>query len=286
MSKYRGVCWHKANEKWLVRIKVAGRSTTLGLFADEAKAAQAYDRAARARHGKKARLNFPKEGENATSTSKYRGVNLVASKKWVAKVQTQGKLIYLGTFDKEIDAAKRFDEYVYEAHGENARLNFSRVKENKAHTSKYRGVCWNKQTDKWLCRIKVQGKLIYLGHFAKGPEGEIKAAQTYDAAARERHGDRAQLNFPDKDAGEAPAYTSKYRGVHYNKKDKLWIARVRKGKVHLLGRFENEEQAARAYDEAARKFFGAAANVNFPAEVMRDNIQALEKSTPVPENED
>jgi hypothetical protein len=61
-SKYRGVSWHKRAMKWVVQIKVRGRTLHLGYFADEMKAARAYDEVARACFGAFANLNFKTKG--------------------------------------------------------------------------------------------------------------------------------------------------------------------------------------------------------------------------------
>lgn len=56
-SGYRGVSWHKSSGKWVAMHK----SKYLGLYDDPADAARAYDKAAHALSGGKARLNFPDE---------------------------------------------------------------------------------------------------------------------------------------------------------------------------------------------------------------------------------
>jgi hypothetical protein len=57
--------------------------------------------------------------------------------------------------------------------------------------------------------------------------------------------------------------TSKYKGVSFIKRDQCWLAQHM---CNRLGRFKIEEDAARAYDEAARKDFGEFACLNFPRE--------------------
>jgi hypothetical protein len=75
-------------------------------------------------------------------TSKYLGVNLhkakrlyikkdgtektYVSKRWRASITVDGKTKHLGLFEKEIDAAKRYDEEAAKTHGEFANLNFKK----------------------------------------------------------------------------------------------------------------------------------------------------------------
>ncbi|MHC4693336.1 MAG: AP2 domain-containing protein [Planctomycetota bacterium] len=61
-------------------------------------------------------------------------------------------------------------------------------------------------------------------------------------------------------------YSSKYKGVSWEKKRKEWRARITlKGRLIHLGRFETEEEAARTYDAKARELFGEFAWLNFPS---------------------
>lgn len=62
-------------------------------------------------------------------------------------------------------------------------------------------------------------------------------------------------------------FTSKYKGVYWNKTGKKWEAGIyHHGKRIYIGRFVDEEEAARAYDAAARKYHGQYAYLNFPEE--------------------
>lgn len=59
-------------------------------------------------------------------TSQYRGVSLnTARKKWVANISCNYKLIYIGSFDNEIDAARAYDRAAMRFHGDFACLNFT-----------------------------------------------------------------------------------------------------------------------------------------------------------------
>jgi hypothetical protein len=59
-------------------------------------------------------------------------------------------------------------------------------------------------------------------------------------------------------------HTSVFRGVSCCGKDRKFQARIRDGsKVHYLGRFDNEFDAALRYDEAARSHKGDSATPNF-----------------------
>ena len=57
--------------------------------------------------------------------------------------------------------------------------------------------------------------------------------------------------------------TSKFKGVDL--RGSKWRARIRRnGKAILLGQFDIEDDAGRAYDRAAKEYFGEFAKLNFP----------------------
>ena len=70
---------------------------------------------------------------------------------------------------------------------------------HKDSTSKYRGVSWNKNYNKWRAVIYVAKKQISLGHF----RSEEFAAKIYDLAAARHFGEFAWLNFPTDERGRS-----------------------------------------------------------------------------------
>jgi len=60
-SRFKGVHWFKAHQKWQSYIYINRAQIHLGLFTSETEAAHAYDAAAREYFGEFACLNFPKK---------------------------------------------------------------------------------------------------------------------------------------------------------------------------------------------------------------------------------
>lgn len=156
---------------------------------------------------------------------------------------------------------------------ENAR-NSRLPKNNK---SGYKGVSFNHRLNKFMSTIGCNSKKIHIGYF----DNKKDAALAYDIAARHFHGEFSRLNFPDivtysehilkatswafSDKRLRPNNTSGFRGVHLFKRDNIWVAQITvRGKTVSLGRFETSLDAAKAYDDAARKHFSNKAKLNFP----------------------
>ena len=65
--------------------------------------------------------------------------------------------------------------------------------------SLYKGVCWHKREQKWLARIRINGKFIELGRFTN----EKDAAAAYNTAAKNHFGEFAYVLRNDAQGGAA-----------------------------------------------------------------------------------
>jgi hypothetical protein len=143
-SQYKGVSWSRAAQKWKAEIYIDGKSNYLGHFNNEEEAAHKYDELAA---GLNRTLNFPARSVgvvripsvprsgvsmstvstgSASSTdqeaqqqqqqqpgrSRYVGVSWYQSSlKWRAQITLNGTPKYLGSFDNEVEAAKKYDDF-------------------------------------------------------------------------------------------------------------------------------------------------------------------------------
>jgi hypothetical protein len=115
----------------------------------------------------------------------------------------------------------------------------------KEQTSQFRGVSWHKSTNKWQAIRMSKGKQTYLGEFAK----EEDAARAYMEHVA-RNGIN-ELTRPHK----RPGSSSRFHGVCWVKRHERWVAQLyQQGALNrYLGSFRYEKEAARRYNEEARK---------------------------------
>ena len=96
-----------------------------GLFADHINHNSVDNRKANLRPATQTQNNRNRRKFSGQSNSKYKGVYWKKHiKKWVAQIGVNKKVIHLGCFKKEIDAAKAYDKGAKKYHGEFASLNF------------------------------------------------------------------------------------------------------------------------------------------------------------------
>jgi hypothetical protein len=115
---------------------------------------------------------------------------------------------------------------------------------------------------------RSRGSLVYLHQeIIKVPDGMVADHINHDGmdnrSANLRAATRAQ-NMRNRKK-YARTCSSRYKGVHWYKQYSKWTAKIRfDNKRIFLGYFEDEVEAARAYDRAAMKYHGEFASLNFP----------------------
>lgn len=92
-------------------------------------------------------------------------------KKWISKIQVNGKQVSLGYFDTENSAKEVYEDTLKLL--KNGDISF--VKFNKK-SSKYKGVSWDKNRNKWLVQLKINYKKIFIGRY----KTEIEATEGYE----------------------------------------------------------------------------------------------------------
>lgn len=125
--------------------------------------------------------NIPKQSK----INKYKGVRYKHGN-YEVSIVVNGEYKYLGTYSNEEAAGNVYNYYAKYFNGEFAYLNhvevfmnkdeFESFKVEKKVTAKFKGVSFNKEKQKWLVRICLDGKMKFIGWF----DEEIKGALAYD----------------------------------------------------------------------------------------------------------
>ena len=214
-----------------------------------------------------------------------------------------GKVASFGSFRTQHEAAEAYDRAVLYYRGPHARRNFpekpltpadeTTLREESKHlakldsSSEYHGV--SKDRSRWRAAIMVRDRKVPLGSWPT----EVGAAEAYDRAALFVGIDDYVLNFPGRAlratdpadlrmrarALRKAKTSSRYRGVRFDARNggRPWVARIsipEQGPKEL-GTWAVEEDAARAYDRAARFYLHRPALLNFPAEKVKADAASL-----------
>ena len=151
------------------------------------------------------------KGLQAHNKSGFYGVYLNNnSKRWVAKIKVDGEEIYLGSFKNAEIASRHYDVASIKYHKEFGFLNHDRSdycdengkpdpqkmhyysrKEQERGDSKYIGVHFDKEFQRWVANIAINKKSKRIGRY----KTEEAAARSYDMAVIEHRDENAYTNF-------------------------------------------------------------------------------------------
>lgn len=99
--------------------------------------------------------------KDKNGTSKYTGVFWhKPSNKWVSQITVNGKSKRIGYFDLEEEAGMYYQDALKSLEN-NTEIKVKEV----VFSSKYKGVTWDKASNKWLSQIRINGKSKNLGRF-------------------------------------------------------------------------------------------------------------------------
>eukprot|EP00985_Skeletonema_marinoi_P008610 scaffold3934_cov78-Skeletonema_marinoi.AAC.3 len=241
-------------------------------------------------------------GHIKEGASKYTGVSFnKANHKWIAQIMIDGKVHFIGHYDNEEEAAVDYARALFKYRGQGApdkaekqnsrnkasvhsslTIDLSDVPTQppipkstgriKDGASKYTGVSFHKQTNKWVAQMMIEGKIRRIGYYYNEEEAAVDYARAVfkykgqgalDKAGEQQAKSRIQrspaIDLSDvppqppilKSAGHIKEGASKYTGVSFNKAKHKWNAQIMiEGKVRLIGVYENEEEAAVDYARA------------------------------------
>ena len=96
------------------------------------------------------------------SSSKHTGVYYrKKDRKWQSQININGEVIYLGLYSEELKAKKAYEKAL------NQHLKGCKVTNNNTtKKAKHSNIYFHDRLNKWESRIRVNGKIIYLGVFS------------------------------------------------------------------------------------------------------------------------
>lgn len=145
---------------------------------------------------------------------------------------------------------------------ENLRLSTSvKNSHNRNPKHQYKGVRYNNKS--WVALITKNGITYNVGSY----DDPVKAALAYNIKAQILYQDDANLNpisdndqnrfFDEVKSRMRIKKTSRYKGVCFSTRSKLWIAAISKNnKKYHIGYFNDEKSAALAYNDKAFDLYG------------------------------
>lgn len=219
----------------------------------------------------------------SNKTGKYKGVCWVAEKnKWKSELKRHHAIFFLGYYESELEAAKAYNDYatfLNKTYNESYTLNYiddykpnprdipqeNRQKQECEKTSRYIGVSYDSIRNYYVVSIKHNGKTYHLGN----NECEVECAKLYNQQAfyfNNQFKSNYELNeidnyttiernvYKEIQENKITSKSSQYYGVVYSKQKKKYRSLLVHNKKQLhIGFFENELDAAKAYNKKAEE---------------------------------
>lgn len=107
------------------------------------------------------------------SSSEFVGVYFHKNhKKWLSAIRIEDKKYHLGAFDNELEASEKYQETLKNWD------DFKIKPSPKKFGSQYKGVTFFKARNKWVAKIKINGKLTHIGIY----KTELEAHYAFEEA--------------------------------------------------------------------------------------------------------
>ena len=274
-SRFRGVSWDKTKQKWKAQIYFDGKSKNIGSYDDETEAARAYDATVRAQSLDKP-LNFPDDLSTApgvyvpkkkrVASSRFRGVMLGQDEAEVGgEAQNRWEAKFIGSYDDETEAARAYDATV-RAQSLDKPLNFPDdlstapgvyvPKKKRVATSRFRGVCWDKTNQKWKAAIYFDGKSKPSAATTTRRKQRERTTPLFERRAsisRSTFRTISLLHLASTCRRRSESHRRGFVGYAGTSQDRSGGRMLRfDGKSKNIGSYDDETEAARAYDATVR----------------------------------
>ncbi len=120
-------------------------------------------------------------------------------------------------------------------------------------------------TAKRTCYFCGQQKQVFMHRIiTNAPTNMVVDHKNHNTLDNQRHNLRVCTKMQNQHNRKKQEGSSKYKGVYWYNSTKKWCAAIKSNnKRTYLGYFDNEMEAAKAYDVAAKKLHGEFANLNY-----------------------
>jgi len=261
-SMYERDSWNKTKNKWPAELYINGKNPKSSFdneFNVEKKLTTLCDKIESLPQNT-ANHDIANQQKN-DKPSQYKGVSWHRqSRKWCVFVRLKDKKIkYGGTFNDELDAAKRVNQLCEDLGITPKNSAISAIPNQqyqaKEKTSQYKGVSYDKQTGKWLARFHFKGQTPkYGGQFNDEQDAAKKVNQICKGFGIPLQ--NPGINGMPNQQHETKEKASQHKGVTYDKGTGKWRARCQlKGQTPTYGGvFEDELHAAIKVNELCKDF--------------------------------